>query len=144
MCNIVGNEEEESNNQKKGKENKLTESKQIQNQLNFFSDSITKGVSHRRNDKSIFTKNHDNLIEKKDEDEDKKTNSDFDKEDNGNVNILSKDLSDEMKKKGENNNDNNNDDERNILEESDELKDSFCDNILKNIDKYRGEALKED
>ena len=122
------------------KKNKLTESKQIRNQLNFFSDSVTKGISHRRNDKSIFTKNHDNLMEKKDEDEDKKTDSDFDKEDNGNVNILSKELTDEMKKKGENNNDN----ERNISEESDELKDSFCDNILKNIDKYRGEALKED
>ena len=142
MCNIVGNEEEESNNKKNEneKKNKLTESKQIRNQLNFFSDSVTKGISHRRNDKSIFTKNHDNLMEKKDEDEDKKTDSDFDKEDNGNVNILSKELTDEMKKKGENNNDN----ERNISEESDELKDSFCDNILKNIDKYRGETLKED
>ena len=31
----------------------------------------------------------------------------------------------------------------NILEESDELKDSYCDNILKNIDKFRGELQDE-
>ena len=39
---------------------------------------------------------------------------------------------------------NNNERNRNILEESDELKDSYADDILKNIDKYRGEIQKED
>ena len=50
----------------------MTESKKIQNQLNFFSDSISKGISHKRNDKSIFNNNHNKINEDKNDDEDKK------------------------------------------------------------------------
>ena len=50
-------------------------------------------------------------------------------------NILTKDQFHEMKKKIDKN-ENNNINE-NILEESGELKDSFCDNILENIKKFR-------
>ncbi len=89
-----------NNNDNKG-ENKLTESKKIQNQLNFFGDSITKGISHKRNDKSIY--NNQNIIkENKNEDEDKKTVSDFDNDnvnDGDQINLLSKDQFNELKKK---------------------------------------------
>ena len=91
-------------------------------QLNFFSDSITKGISHKRNDKSIFRNNNEN-------------NDD-------NINLLSKESLDKIKNKKQNN-DKVDEINRNILEESDDLKDSFCDNILKNIDKYRGELQKD-
>ena len=52
---------------------------------------------------------------------------------------------DKKKKKKENNDKvgengiNNN----NILEESEDLKDSYCDNILKNINKFRGDFNKD-
>ena len=47
-----------------------------------------------------------------------------------------------MKRKTEKKN--NNETMGNILEESGDLKDSYCDDILKNLDKYRGELQKED
>ena len=148
ICNIISEEEDnnDNNNNNDQPENKLTESKKIQNQLNFFSDSINKGISHKRNDKSIFKNNSRNKInEDKNDDEENKTISDFDNDNNNDgdkINILSKNQFDEMKKKiDKRNNDENN---VNILEESDELKDSFCDDLLKNIDKYRGEIEKEE
>ena len=116
----------------------MTESRKVQNQLNFFSDSISKGISHKRNDKSIFNKSHNEVKEDKKDDEDKKTVSDFDNnndDDEDKINILTKDQFHEMKKKIDKN-ENNNINE-NILEESGELKDSFCDNILENIKKFR-------
>ena len=118
----------------------MTESKKIQNQLNFFSDSISKGISHKRNE---FIKSRNNANEIKNE-EDKKTTSDFenDNNDDDKINILTKNQFDEMKKKIDKRN--NNERNGNILEESDELKDSYADDILKNIDKYRGEIQKED
>jgi len=124
LCNITISDEDKEKNDKSTKvnesSNKLSESKKVQMQLNFFSDSITKGISHKRNDKSIFKKNEEN-------------NED-------NINLVSKQSLDKNKdtqddKKDELNN--------NILEESDELKDSYCDNILKNIDKFRGELQDE-
>ena len=122
----------------------MTESKKIQNQLNFFGDSITKGISHKRNDKSIY--NNQNIIkENKNEDEDKKTVSDFDNDnvnDGDQINLLSKDQFNELKKKIDKKN--NNETDINPLEESEDLKDSYCDELLKNIDKYRGEFQKEE
>ena len=120
----------------------MTESKKIQNQLNFFSDSITKGISHRRNDKSIY--NNNNINKDKKDDEDKKTISDFGNNDNDEdqINILTKDQFFEMKKKTDKKEDNQRNE--NILEESDELKDSYCDNILKNMEKYRGDMQNDD
>ena len=141
ICNITISDKEKENNEnntekekEKEKEkdndkekyddniNKMTESKKVQMQLNFFSDSITKGISHKRNDKSIFRNNNEN-------------NDD-------NINLLSKESLDKIKNK-KSNNDKVDEINRNILEESDDLKDSFCDNILKNIDKYRGELQKD-
>ena len=126
LCNITISDEEKEKNDKNIKvndsTNKLTESKKVQMQLNFFSDSITKGISHKRNDKSIFKKNGDN-------------NED-------NINILSKESLDKIKDK-KTENDKVDELNKNILEESDELKDSYCDNILKNIDKFRGELQNE-
>ena len=137
LCNIIISDKEDNNynedkNSKINKEdnnsniNKMTESKKIQNQLNFFSDSITKGISHKRNDKSIFRRNNGN-------------------NDDDNINLLSKESFDKIKEKKENNdkvgeNDINN---NNILEESEDLKDSYCDNILKNINKFRGDFNKD-
>ena len=142
LCNIISEREEE---EEQKEINKMTESKKIQNQLNFFSDSISKGISHRRNDKSIFNSNHNKKNENKnDDDEDKKTVSDFDKDDNKDdeINLLSNNQFEEMKRKTEKKN--NNETMGNILEESGDLKDSYCDDILKNLDKYRGELQKED
>ena len=121
ICNITISDKEDNNNKNeknKDNTNKMTESKKIQMQLNFFSDSITKGISHKRNDKSIFKNNNEN-------------NDD-------NINLISKETIEQIKKN------NSNDDKieeinRNILEESNVLKDSYGDNILKNIDKFRGE-----
>ena len=129
LCNITISDKEkekEKNIEENENKNKLTESKKVQMQLNFFSDSITKGISHKRNDKSIFRNNIEN-------------------NDNDNTNLLSEDGSEENKeKKSEDNkkdlNVNNN---NNILEESEDLKDSYGDNILKNINKYRGELQDE-
>ena len=129
LCNITisdkGNENKENNNKSEKDNdniNKMTESKKVQMQLNFFSDSITKGISHKRNDKSIFKNNNENGDE--------------------NMNLLSKDILEQIK------NNQSQDDKmeelnRNILDESKDLRDSFGDNILKNIDKYRGEFQKE-
>ena len=113
--------------------------------MNFFSDSISKGIGHRRNDKSIFNKSSNDVKEeKKDDDEDKKTVSDFDNnDDEDRINILTKDQFHEMKKKTDKNQ-NNERNENNILEESDELKDSYCDNILENIKKFRGEMQNDE
>ena len=126
LCNITISDEEKEKNDKNIKvndsTNKLTESKKVQMQLNFFSDSITKGISHKRNDKSIFKKNEDN-------------NED-------NINLLSKESLDKIKDK-KTENDKVDEPNKNILEESDDLKDSYCDNILKNIDKFRGELQNE-
>ena len=92
---------------------------------NFFSDSITKGISHKRNDKSIFRNNIEN-------------------NDNDNTNLLSEEGSEENKeKKSEENKKDINENNNNILEESEDLKDSYGDNILKNINKYRGELQDE-
>ena len=95
----------------------MTESRKVQMQLNFFSDSVTKGISHKRNDKSIFKSNNEN---------------------NDDINLLSKESLDKIKNK-KLNDDKVEEINRNILDESDDLKDSYGENLLKNIDKYRGE-----
>ena len=121
ICNITISDKEHESNNKNEKDdnntNKMTESKKIQMQLNFFSDSITKGISHKRNDKSIFKNNNGG---------------------GDDINILTKESLEDTKNKKSNDN-KVEDSNRNILEESDDLKDSYGDNILKNIDKYRGE-----
>ena len=126
LCNITISDEEKDKNKESIKENenknKLTESKKVQMQLNFFSDSITKGISHKRNDKSIFRNNRENL-------------------DEDNTNLLSNESFE--KNKNKKSKDDKIDSNNNILEESDDLKDSFGDNILKNIDKYRGDLQDE-
>ena len=126
LCNITISDEEKDKNKESIKENenknKLTESKKVQMQLNFFSDSITKGISHKRNDKSIFRNNRENL-------------------DEDNTNLLSNESFEKNKNKKLK--DGKIDSNNNILEESDDLKDSFGDNILKNIDKYRGDLQDE-
>ena len=122
ICNITISDKENENNKKSEKDNdnanKMTESKKLQMQLNFFSDSVTKGISHKRNDKSIFKSNNEN-----NEDD---------------INLLSKESLDKIKNK-KSNDDKVEEINRNILEESDDLKDSYGENLLKNIDKYRGE-----
>ena len=129
LCNLtISDEDKDKENNDKSKKdnennNKLTESKKVQMQLNFFSDSITKGISHKRNDKSIFRRNNEN-------------------NEDDNINLLSKDSSDKINNK-KSENDKDEDKNKNILEESGDLKDSYCDNILKNLDKYRGDFQKD-
>ena len=130
LCNITISDEEKNKEEKESSikdnenKNKLTESKKVQMQLNFFSDSITKGISHKRNDKSIFRNNNEN-------------------NDDDNTNLLSKESLDKIKNKKSEDNKKDSTDINNILEESDDLKDSYGDNILKNIDKFRGELQDE-
>ena len=123
ICNITISDKENDGNKKSEKDNnndnvnKMTESRKVQMQLNFFSDSVTKGISHKRNDKSIFKSNNEN---------------------NDDINLLSKESLDKIKNK-KLNDDKVEEINRNILDESDDLKDSYGENLLKNIDKYRGE-----
>ena len=129
ICNITISDKEKENNEnntEKGNDNdnvnKMTESKKVQMQLNFFSDSVTKGISHKRNDKSIFKNNNENNVD--------------------NMDLLSEESLDKIKNK-KSNDDKVDEINKNILEESEDLKDSYCDNILKNIDKYRGDLQKD-
>ena len=110
LCNIIP--KDEGNDKEK---NKLTESK-IQNQLNFFSDSINKGISHRRNDKSIFNKSQNK------NEEEENDNSDIDKK---RKDKIDEELEEMNEKKNE-------------LDDSCDLKDSYAEGILKNLEKYRG------
>ena len=116
LCNVSYSDDEEN----KTKKNALESSKTIEKQLNFFSDSLCKGIGHKFNEKKDIIKNDSNDNENNEDD---------------NINLVSRDKEKEENEDKEEDLINNS--SKNKLEESGELRDSYCDDLIKNIDKYR-------
>ena len=148
ICNIRYLEEEENNNTKEVKEEKnnknnnneedknksikesikLSEN-EINRRLNFFDDSSTLPKKEQP-DKNNNNEDDDDLVQEKPDDSSDEDNINIKDESNINENINNEEDEKEMKNNIEKELHQN-------MKESETLKDSYCDKLIKNMDEYR-------
>ena len=131
ICNIRYHEEEENKYIKNENDNenikesfKLSEN-EINKRLNFFDESST--LSKKGKEKNNKKEEEDDLVQEKPDDY---SNENIKDEFNINENINSKEKENENKKKLE-------EEIKQNMKESETLKDSYCDKLIKNMDEYR-------
>ena len=133
ICNIRYQEEELNTNKKNEIENnnKIDTESEINRRLNFFNESST--LPKKEKNENPIKEDEDDLVQEKP--------IDYDNEDD-NINIKDEsEIKDDIhieEDKNENNNKNNLENEiKQNLKESETLKDSYCDKLIKNMDEYR-------
>ena len=133
ICNIRYQEEELNTNKKNEIENnnKKDKESEINRRLNFFNESST--LPKKEKNENPTKEDEDDLVQEKP--------IDYDNEDD-NINIKDEsEIKDDIhieEYKNENNNKNNLENEiKQNLKESETLKDSYCDKLIKNMDEYR-------
>ena len=133
ICNIRYHEEEENKYIKNDNDNenikesfKLSEN-EINKRLNFFDESST--LSKKGKEKNNKKEEEDDLVQEKPDDYSNE-NINLKDEFNINENINSKEKENENKKKLE-------EEIKQNMKESETLKDSYCDKLIKNMDEYR-------
>ena len=132
ICNIRYQEEEENTAIKNQNEtnDKIIEENEINKRLNFFDESST--LPKKEKNENPIKEDEDDLVQEKP--------IDYDNEDD-NINIKDEsEIKDEIKideDKNENNDNKLENEIKNNLKESETLKDSYCDKLIKNMDEYR-------
>ena len=132
ICNIRYQEEEENTAKKNQNENndKIIEENEINKRLNFFDESST--LPKKEKNENPIKEDEDDLVQEKP--------IDYDNEDD-NINIKDEsEIKDEIQideDKNENSGNKLENEIKNNMKESETLKDSYCDKLIKNMDEYR-------